>query len=91
MNTRLISSLQAVLDTTDEALQNWAEQTEIDVAVLADSDDVRANVEAQLRVNRTARDLLQSPALQDIRHLLALRHVFSSHIGKCRKLEAGRD
>jgi hypothetical protein len=39
MNARLASSLQTVLDTTDKALQNWAEQTEIDVAVLADLDD----------------------------------------------------
>jgi len=71
MNRRLGSSLQAVLDTTDEALQNWAEQTEIDVAVLADRDDLRANVEAQLDVKRRSRNLLESPALQNIRRLLA--------------------
>src|SRR5436190_12321114 len=71
MNARLASSLQTVLDTTDKALRNWAEQTEIDVAVVADLDDLRANVEAQLAVKRTPQYLLGSPALRDIRHLLA--------------------
>jgi hypothetical protein len=71
MNTRLASSLQTVLDTTDKALQNWAEQTEIDVAVFADSDDLRADVKVQLAVNRKPGNLLESPALQSIRHLLA--------------------
>src|SRR5262245_28311883 len=71
MNTRLASSLQTVLDTTDKALQNLAEHTEIDVAVLADGDDLRANVKVQLGVERRPRNLLDSGALQNIRRLLA--------------------
>jgi signal transduction histidine kinase len=71
MDKRLASSLQAILSTTDKALQNWAEQTQIDVAVFAESDDLRDKVESQLRVDRRTVDLLKSPALQDIRHLLA--------------------
>src|SRR5690349_2953902 len=71
VNTRLESSLQAVLSTTDKALENWVEQTEIDVAVLAEADGLPEYVEAQLRVPRNRHALLASPALKDIRRLLA--------------------
>jgi signal transduction histidine kinase len=71
MDKRLASSLQAILNTTDKALQNWAGQTQIDVAVLAESDELRDKVQSQLRINRRTEDLLKSPALQDIRRLLA--------------------
>jgi signal transduction histidine kinase len=70
VNTRLESSLQAVLSTTDKALENWVEQTKIDVAVLAEADGFPEYVEAQLRVPRNRQTLLASPALKDIRRLL---------------------
>lgn len=71
VDNRVGSSLQAVLVTTDKALQNWAEQTEIDVAVLADNDQLRTYVEAQLRVPQNREALLKSPALAGIRRVLA--------------------
>ena len=71
VNTRLASSLQAVLSTTDKALENWVEQSKIDVAVLAGTDGFPEFVEAQLRVPRNRQSLLASPALRDIRSLLA--------------------
>lgn len=71
LDDRLGSSLQAVLVTTDKALQNWAEQTEVDAAVLADNDELRTYVEAQLRVPENRRSLLESPALKGIRRVLA--------------------
>ncbi len=71
VNYRLASSLQTVLYTTDKALQNFVEQTEIDVSVLADGDDLRTAVEAQLQVPRNRPSLLRSSSLQNIRRLLA--------------------
>jgi hypothetical protein len=71
VNTRVESSLQAVLSTTDKALENWVEQSKIDVAVLAETDGFPEYVEAQLRVLRNRQSLLASSALRDIRSLLA--------------------
>src|SRR5437660_4603708 len=71
VNKRLTSSLQTVLYTTDKLLQDWAEQTEIDAAVLADRDELRTDVQAQLRVARNPRSLLDTAALKDLRRLLA--------------------
>jgi hypothetical protein len=71
VNARLASTFRTVLEITDKALQNWAEQTEIDVAVLAGGDELRMNVEAQLEVNRLPADLLKTPMLRNIRRILA--------------------
>ncbi|HEY2381932.1 MAG TPA: sensor histidine kinase [Terriglobia bacterium] len=71
VNDRLASSLQAVLSTTDKALDNWAEQTEVDVAVLANSSKLREGVERQLQVPRNSKALTSSPALKEIRQAVA--------------------
>jgi hypothetical protein len=71
VKNRLEGSLQTVLNTTDKGLQNWTEQTEIDVAVLADSEELRTNVQAQLRIPRDRRVLLHTTALENIRRLLS--------------------
>jgi signal transduction histidine kinase len=70
VNARLAESLQTVLSTTDKALQNWAHQTQVDVAVIAQNDGLRRDVEAQLRISRDSR-ALKTPALQNIRRLLS--------------------
>jgi hypothetical protein len=67
---RLGSSLETVLKTTDQALKVWAEQTEIDAAVLAEDDRLRSSVETQLQVPRHYRDLIKTDALRNIRRLL---------------------
>ena len=69
-NKRLGSSLETVLKTTDQALRIWAEQTEIDAAVLAEDDRLRSSVRAQLRKPRHFRDLARTDALRNIRRLL---------------------
>src|SRR5438105_208147 len=71
LSDRLANSLQTVLDTTDKAIKNWEEQTELDVAVLADNDDLRPIVEQQLRVNRVPKDLVKSSWLAKIRQVMA--------------------
>jgi len=71
MDSRLAGSLQTVLDTTHSAIQNWAEQTEQDAAVLAGNDELRINVETQLRTQRNPQSLLETSALRNIRRLLA--------------------
>jgi signal transduction histidine kinase len=76
VNERLASTLQVVLHTTDKALRIWTEQTEVNVAVLADNDELRRDVEAQLRTPRDAKSLLASVALKDIRRLLAPSMTF---------------
>jgi signal transduction histidine kinase len=70
VDERLASSLQVVLHTTDKALRNWAQQTEVNAAVLADNDEFLTDVEVQLRTPRDAKSLLASSALKDIRRLL---------------------
>src|ERR1051326_4079898 len=70
VDARLASSLQTVLATTDRALRNWVEQAEADVLVIANSDGLRGNVEAQLRVAQNARALRLNPALASIRDAL---------------------
>jgi signal transduction histidine kinase len=71
VDARLISSLQAVLDTTDSALRMWAEAIEADVSVLATSEPLQVDVEEQLRVRRDVVLLRASPALEQINRLLA--------------------
>src|SRR5205823_7401844 len=70
VNGRLADSLQTVLNTADEGLRNWVRQTEIDVAFLAENEELRIDVEAQLRVARDRNALLHTTALKNIRHLL---------------------
>jgi signal transduction histidine kinase len=76
VNERLASSLQVVLNTTDKALRNWTEQTEVNAAVLADNEEFRTNVEVQLRIPRDEKSLLASPALKDIRRFMAPAMTF---------------
>ena len=71
VNGRLAQSLETVLNTAHQALQGWVEQTEVDVSVLAESDEFRTYTEAQLRVPRTRAALLKTAALQKIRGFLA--------------------
>src|SRR5579862_3238321 len=52
VDERLGSSLDTVLKTTDQALKIWTEQTEIDVTVLAEDDQLRSYVKAQLHSPR---------------------------------------
>src|ERR1051326_7208363 len=68
---RLATAMRTVLNTTDKSLRNWAQQTEIDVAVLTDREDLRANVKEQLRVSRSPRFLRSTRALNDIRRILS--------------------
>src|ERR1041385_6730976 len=70
VNSRLADSLQTVLNTADEGLRNWVRQTEIDVATLAETEELRTNVEAQLRTDRDRNALLHATALKNIRRLL---------------------
>jgi len=71
VDSRLSSTLETVLNTTDQSLRIWAEQTEADVAVLASDEELRKSVEDQLQVQRDLRILRATPALQNIRRLLA--------------------
>jgi hypothetical protein len=68
---RLSSTLETVLNTTDQSLRIWTEQTEADVLVLASDKEFRESVENQLQVERDPRVLRGTPALQNIRRLLA--------------------
>jgi signal transduction histidine kinase len=71
LDNRFSSTLETVLNTTDQSLRIWAEQTEADVSVLASNEELRKNVEEQLRVERDPRVLQGTPALQNIRRLLS--------------------
>jgi len=71
MTARVAASIQTVLETTDKALEDWAEQTEVDVQVLAGNDDLEKSVVDQLHVARNPKALSRSPALRNIRRLLA--------------------
>jgi signal transduction histidine kinase len=70
VNSRLADSLQTVLNTADEGLRNWVRQTEVDVVVVAENQELRREVEAQLHVPRDRNALLHTTALKNIRHLL---------------------
>src|SRR5207248_10971750 len=60
VNSRLADSLQTVLNTADEGLRNWVRQTEIDVVVVAENEQLRTEVEAQLHVPRDRNALLHT-------------------------------
>jgi signal transduction histidine kinase len=70
VNSRLADSLQTVLNTADEGLRNWVRQTEIDVAAIAETEELRTDVEAQLLTARDRNALLHATALKNIRRLL---------------------
>ena len=70
ISRRVEASLQAVLDTTHEALRIWEEQTIIDISILADSDEVRDLVKAQLQTPRDFGHLVRSDALNRLRKTL---------------------
>src|SRR2546425_14047 len=81
VNARLAESLQTVLNTTDKALQNWAQQVQVDVAVLAENDELRRNVEAQLQISRDSPALLKTVELQTIRRFLSPAMRARSFVG----------
>jgi len=66
----LRSTLQTVLETTETTLETWVDAEEQDVTVLASNDDLRLNVEKQLRIGRDVQRLRASEPLKRIRSLL---------------------
>jgi hypothetical protein len=71
VENRVGNSVQTVLDTTDKALQVWLEQTQADVMVLANRDDLRQSVAELIKTGRDLPRLKTSPALANIRRFLA--------------------
>jgi signal transduction histidine kinase len=71
VDRRLSNSLETVLETTDKAMETWADAEEKDVAVLASNNDLRSSVESQLSVGRNVQRLRASASLKRIRNLLS--------------------
>ncbi len=70
VESSLSSSLQTVLETTEKAIQTWVNVEEQDITLLASNDDLRLNVEKQLRIGRDVQRLRASEPLKRIRNLL---------------------
>jgi len=66
----LSSSLQTVLETTEKAVQTWVNAEEQGITLLARNDDLRLNVDKQLRIGRDVQRLRASEPLKRIRNLL---------------------
>ncbi|MCC6140803.1 MAG: response regulator [Nitrospira sp.] len=66
----LSNNLQTVLETTQRGLQIWAAAHKDQLNALAESQELRTAVAAQLHVKRTPQTLRHSAALQHIRMIL---------------------
>src|ERR1041385_4171170 len=70
ISRRVETLLQTVLDTSQGGLHTWQEQTIINASIVAASDEVRTQVETQLRAPRTKADLSRTDALARPRRIL---------------------
>ena len=70
ISRRVGTSLQAVLDTTQEALRIWREETITNISIIANSRELRQSIDAQLRSRGGRSQLLLNPALGRIRAMM---------------------
>jgi len=67
---RVGSTLETVLNTTHEALRTWEERIRTNVAFIANSPEIRAAVEKQIRLRHARPVLIHSDALRELRQIL---------------------
>jgi signal transduction histidine kinase len=70
ISRRVGNSLETVLNTTHEALRTWEERTTANAGFIANSEEIRAAVEKQIRVRHERADLFRSDALPRLRQIL---------------------
>jgi|ERR1700745_65669 hypothetical protein len=66
---RVGSTLETVLNTTHEALRTWEERIRTNVAFIANSPEIRAAVEKQIRLRHARPALIHGDALRDLESL----------------------
>jgi hypothetical protein len=71
VNERLAESLEIILQTAHKALRNWSEPLLVDVAALAESDELRRTSRHSFEHHAIPRRANQGAGLQNIRRLFS--------------------